>query len=55
MPRHAISRLVSGGFDESLVRQTAIEVREELGSQPTFGLVFATPDYAERAQRISWN
>jgi small ligand-binding sensory domain FIST len=49
MPRFAASRLVSGSFDEALVRDTAIQLREELGDKPSFGLVFVTPDYAEKA------
>ena len=46
MPSHAASRLVSGSFDEVVIRETAQELREGLSGPPTFGLVFATPDYA---------
>ena len=52
MPQHAASRLVSGPFDEEVIRQTAIELRDQLTGQPTFGLVFATPEYAERASEF---
>ena len=49
MAKFAASRLVTGPFDEGLVRDTAVQLREELGGKPTFGLVSVTPDYAERA------
>jgi len=52
MPSFAASRLVSGSFEESLVRDTATQLREQLSGKPTFGLVFATPDYAEKAQEF---
>jgi small ligand-binding sensory domain FIST len=52
MPRFAASRLVSGPFDEALVRDTAVQLREELSGKPTFGLLFVTPDYAERAEEV---
>lgn len=49
MPTFAASRLVSGPYDEGVIRATAQEVRDQLGGKPTFGLVFVTPDYAEKA------
>jgi len=49
MPTFAASRLVTGPFDEAVVRDTAVQLREELDGKPTFGLVFVTPDYAEKA------
>jgi small ligand-binding sensory domain FIST len=49
MPQHAVSRLVTGPFDEAVVRRTAMELREQLAGPATFGLVFVTPDYAEKA------
>jgi small ligand-binding sensory domain FIST len=45
----AASKLIAGSFDEAMVRDTAIELRQKLGGKPVFGLVFATPDYAEKA------
>ena len=52
MPSFAASRLVSGNFEEAVVRDTAIALREQLSDKPTFGLVFATPDYAEKAEEF---
>jgi small ligand-binding sensory domain FIST len=49
MSQYAASRLVTGPFDEAVIRQTAIDLRKELGGAPTFGLVFVTPDYAPKA------
>jgi len=49
MSKYAASRLVSGPFDEAVIRETARRLRAELSGAPTFGLVFITPDYAERA------
>ena len=49
MPTFAASRLVSGPFDEGLVRETAVQLRQELSGKPGFGLVFVTPDYADKA------
>jgi small ligand-binding sensory domain FIST len=49
MSTHAASRLVSGPFDEGVIRETAMALRRELAGAPTFGLVFVTPDYAEKA------
>jgi small ligand-binding sensory domain FIST len=49
MSKHAASRLVSGPFDEALVRDTAIQLREQLSGKPTFALAFITPDYADKA------
>jgi small ligand-binding sensory domain FIST len=49
MSTHAASRLVTGPYDEALVRETASELRAQLSGRPTFGLVFVTPDYAEKA------
>ncbi len=49
MPTFAASRLVSGPYDEGVVRATAQELRDQLGGAPTFGMVFVTPDYAEKA------
>jgi small ligand-binding sensory domain FIST len=52
MPTFAASRLVPGPFDEATVRAIATQLREELSGKPTFGLVFATPDYAEKAEEF---
>jgi small ligand-binding sensory domain FIST len=49
MPSFAASRLVSGPYDEGLVRETATQLRQQLSGKPTFGLVFVTPDYADKA------
>ena len=49
MPSFAASRLVSGPYDEGRIRETAVALRQELAGKPTFGLVFVTPDYAEKA------
>src|ERR1700722_10358133 len=49
MPNFAASRLVTGPFDEAVVRNTATQMRQELSGKPTFGLVFVTPDYADKA------
>jgi small ligand-binding sensory domain FIST len=49
MPTFAASRLVTGPYDEALVRETARELRAQLTEKPTFGLVFVTPDYADKA------
>jgi small ligand-binding sensory domain FIST len=52
MAAFAASRLVSGSFDEHLVRDTAIALREELAERPTFGLIFVTPDYADKIEDV---
>lgn len=52
MPRYAASRLVSGPYDERQIRETAEELRKELEGKPTFGMVFVTPDYAEKAADV---
>jgi small ligand-binding sensory domain FIST len=49
MPTFAASRLVNGPYDEGQIRETAVALRQELSGKPTFGLVFVTPDYAEKA------
>ena len=49
MPSFAASRLVNGPYDEGRIRETAVELRQELNGKPTFGMVFVTPDYAEKA------
>ncbi len=49
MPNFAASRLVTGPFDEAVIRETAVSLREQLSGKPTFGLVFVTPDYADKA------
>ena len=49
MPNFAASRLVTGPFDEAVVRNTAVQLRQELSGKPTFGMVFVTPDYADKA------
>jgi small ligand-binding sensory domain FIST len=41
--------LVSGPFNEAVVRETATQLRKDIDGKPTFGLVFVTPDYAEKA------
>src|SRR5476649_240871 len=52
MPNFAASRLVTGPFDEAVIRDTATQLRQELSGKPTFGLVFVTPDYAEKANDL---
>jgi small ligand-binding sensory domain FIST len=52
MPNYAASRLVTGPFDEAVIRDTATQLRQELSGKPTFGLVFVTPDYAEKANDL---
>jgi len=52
MHKLAASRLVSGSFDEAVIRDTAISLRNELSAKPTFALVFITPDYADRAVEL---
>jgi small ligand-binding sensory domain FIST len=52
MPQHAASRLVTGPYDEAVIRDTAVQLREQLSGKPTFGLVFVTPDYAEKANDL---
>jgi len=52
MLNHAASRLVSGPFDEVVVRDTALALRKQLSGPVTFGLVFITPDYAEKASEF---
>ena len=49
MPNFAASRLVSGPFDEAVIRDTATQLRQQLSGKPSFGLVFVTPDYADKA------
>jgi len=52
MSTYAASRLVTGSFDEKLVRETAEELRDQLSGKPTFGMVFVTPDYAEKSTEL---
>jgi small ligand-binding sensory domain FIST len=52
MPNFAASRLVTGPFDEAVIRDTAAELRGQLHGKPTFGLVFVTPDYGEKANDL---
>jgi small ligand-binding sensory domain FIST len=52
MQKLAASRLVSGSFDEGVIRDTATQLREELSGKPSFALVFITPDYADRAVEL---
>ncbi len=52
MPNFAASRLVTGPFDEAVIRDTATELRQQLNGKPTFGLVFVTPDYADKANDL---
>jgi small ligand-binding sensory domain FIST len=52
MPNFAASRLVTGPFDEAVIRDTAVQLRQQLTGKPTFGLVFVTPDYAEKANDL---
>jgi small ligand-binding sensory domain FIST len=52
MPHYAASKLVAGSFDEAVIRDTAVELRGQLSGQPTFGLVFVTPDYADKASDL---
>jgi small ligand-binding sensory domain FIST len=52
MPTFAASRLVSGPYDEGRIRETAVELRQQLSGKPTFALVFITPDYAEKAADV---
>jgi len=49
MPTFAASQLVSGPFNEAVIRDTAAQLRAQLTGKPAFGLVFVTPDYAEKA------
>lgn len=48
----AASRLVTGPFNEAVIRDTAEQLRGQLSGKPTFGLVFVTPDYAEKAEEF---
>src|SRR5450432_2384117 len=52
MPNYAASKLVTGPFDEAVVKETATQLRKELSDKPTFGLVFVTPDYADKANDL---
>jgi small ligand-binding sensory domain FIST len=52
MPNYAASRLVTGPYDEAVIRDTAVQLRQQLDGKPTFGLVFVTPDYAEKSQDL---
>jgi small ligand-binding sensory domain FIST len=52
MPTFAASRLVTGLFDETVIRDTATQLRQQLSDKPTFALLFATPDYAEKATEL---
>src|SRR5258708_13521797 len=52
MPNFAASRLVTGPFDEAVIRDTSVQLREQLSGKPTFGMVFVTPDYAEKANDL---
>jgi len=52
MPTYAASRLVTGSFDEAVIRDTATHLRGQLSDKPTFGLVFVTPDYADKATEL---
>src|SRR5271170_1413806 len=52
MPNYAASKLVTGPFDEAVIRDTAVQLREQLSGKPTFGLVFVTPDYADKANDL---
>ena len=52
MPNYAASRLVTGPFDEAVIRDTAVQLRQQLSGKPTFGLVFVTPDYADKANDL---
>ena len=52
MPNFAASRLVTGPFDEAVIRDTAVQLRQQLSGKPTFGLVFVTPDYADKANDL---
>jgi small ligand-binding sensory domain FIST len=49
MPTFAASRLVTGPYDEGQVREAAVQLRGQLDGKPSFGLVFVTPDYADKA------
>ena len=52
MQKLAASRLVMGPFDEGLIRETVVQLRGELAAEPTFALLFITPDYADRAAEM---
>ena len=52
MPHYAASKLVTGPFDEAVVRDTATHLRGKLDGKPTFGMVFVTPDYADKANDL---
>jgi len=52
MPNFAASRLVTGPYDEAVIRDTAVQLRQQLSGRATFGLVFVTPDYGEKASDL---
>src|SRR5277367_6228049 len=52
MPTFAASRLITGPFSEAVIRDTAVELRQQLSAKPTFGLLFVTPDYAEKSAEL---
>ncbi|MCE0498019.1 MAG: FIST C-terminal domain-containing protein [Methylacidiphilales bacterium] len=52
MPAFAASRLVTGSFDEGVIHETAVQLREQLSGKPTFGLVFVSSDYADKATEV---
>lgn len=47
MKPKAASKLVRGRFSEELVRNAAVALREQLGQNPTLGLLFISVDYIE--------
>lgn len=48
----ATSKLVHGRFSEDIVREAAIALREQLGQNPTLGLLFVSPDYIEHLDDV---
>jgi small ligand-binding sensory domain FIST len=46
----AVSRLVTAPYDETRVRETAAELRAELGSAPTLALAFLSADYTDKLE-----
>ena len=49
MSPRAVSRLYEGHFDEASARDLARELRQQLGCEPTLGIIFATADYLPKS------
>ncbi len=52
MTPKAASKLVSGRFSEEQAREAAIALRQELGQDPTLGILFASPDYSDNLEDL---